>query len=103
MKVVCNIDMTFNTIGFACGCFTILLYTVAFLIPGVSALMQIVLTFYFRLPNQTFSYSKQQNVLIGQVVLALRDTEEFLKTHQYVNQISKKITVIKVYYLFDLQ
>lgn len=69
------------------------LYT-AILIPGISALMQVVATFYFRDPYQVISHSKQQTLLIGQVVLALRDTKEFLMTQQYENmKISKKTSV----------
>ena len=56
--------------------------------------MHIVATFYFRDPHQVISHNKQQTLLIGQVVLALRDTQEFLVSHKYERMnVSKKTTV----------
>lgn len=65
----------------------------AFLLPGISALMQVVVTVFIRDPTQAFSFTKQTNIMIGQVVLALRDTHNFLLPHTYKSiSISKKVT-----------
>ena len=56
--------------------------------------MQVVLTFYFVDPSQTIiSFTKQSNILVGQVILALRDTEKFLSPQTYHHVISKKLSV----------
>ena len=74
----------------------------AFLIPGVSALMQVVLTFYITDPNQAvISFTKQTNILVGQVVLALRDTANFLSPQCYYNIISKKL-IVRVFCFISL-